>query len=569
MRIRIDNADGPLALLAPINVDDSYQLFAGGRLIGSFGDFDRPVPTIYVTRPLMFAPPNPDSRKTMLLAFRFYMSPYTMATQTLSGGMHTAPVIGLSGAITAAWHVAWEDQYRAVSSALAAAIVFAAFAVLILMLYAFDRTETTLLWPLGACVVFALYLFLIFLTGTTQVIPQLQATILESVLGPVFVGLWLTTWWAYSGLQDKNWIRNTIIAVVLWSIAAGVLFQVLSFGGNAGHGLYTAHVINGFAVSFVHLLLLAVIAYFGLRRSHRENWMLFPAIFFYAVADLTPILRMLHLRTVWFPFGIIVQLSLLSAFASLFCFLFVLLGRFRASQRRQQAIAEDVKQAQQVQQVLIPEELPQIFGLAVESEYRPAREVGGDFFQIIPDAIDGSALIVVGDVTGKGLQAGMLVALIVGAIRAEAAHSNDPLSMIASLNQRLCGRGNAHATCLALRIAADGSATLANAGHMPPYLNGKELPMQGAVPLGISPTAEFSVMRFHLQPDDRLMLLSDGVAEAQDKQGRLFGFDRIHALLEKPITAAQIAAAAQSFGQQDDISVLSITRAPALKAALA
>jgi serine phosphatase RsbU (regulator of sigma subunit) len=221
---------------------------------------------------------------------------------------------------------------------------------------------------------------------------------------------------------------------------------------------------------------------------------------------------------------------------------------------------QDVKQAQEVQQVLIPEELPHIAGLTIESEYRPAREVGGDFFQILPHATDGSVLIVVGDVTGKGLQAGMLVALIVGAIRAEAAHSNDPLTALNALNQRLCGRGEAHATGLALRVAADGVVTLANAGHLPPYLNGKELPMEGALPLGMTPTAKFSLMHFQLAPGDTLLLMSDGVVEAQDRDGQLFGFERVNTLLQHPITAAEVATAAQNFGQMDDILVLRILR---------
>ncbi|MGC2252338.1 MAG: PP2C family protein-serine/threonine phosphatase, partial [Acidobacteriaceae bacterium] len=206
------------------------------------------------------------------------------------------------------------------------------------------------------------------------------------------------------------------------------------------------------------------------------------------------------------------------------------------------------------------EELPQVPGLTIESEYRPAREVGGDFFQILPQPTDGSVLIVVGDVTGHGLQAGMLVALIVGAIRADAAHSNDPMTALNALNQRLCERGEAHATGLALRVAQDGMVTLANAGHLPPYLNGKELPMEGALPLGMMPTAKFSLMHFQLAPGDRLLMMSDGVVEAQDKDGQLFGFERVNQLLEQSITAAEVAAAAQNFGQQDDILVLRITR---------
>jgi serine phosphatase RsbU (regulator of sigma subunit) len=247
----------------------------------------------------------------------------------------------------------------------------------------------------------------------------------------------------------------------------------------------------------------------------------------------------------------------------------LLLRRLLLSIRRQRELALDVKQPQEVQHVLIPEQPPSLPGLTLESEYRPAREVGGDFFQIIRHPGDGSVLVVVGDVTGKGLQAGMLVALIVGAIRTAAQFDPDPLVVLHALNQRLLGRGHAHATCLALRIASDGAIMLANAGHLPPYLNGNELPMEGALPLGTVENAEFSVMHFHLAEGDTLMLMSDGVAEAQDEQGHLFGFDRIHILLQQPITAAELATAAQNFGQEDDISVLAVKRTGNLKAATA
>ena len=89
--------------------------------------------------------------------------------------------------------------------------------------------------------------------------------------------------------------------------------------------------------------------------------------------------------------------------------------------------------------------------------------------------------------------------------------------------------------------------------------------MEGALPLGMVESAEFSVMHFQLAPGDRLLLISDGVAEAQDAKGQLFGFERIEELLRKSITAAEVAAAAQNFGQEDDISVLSVTRIDALR----
>jgi hypothetical protein len=80
-------------------------------------------------------------------------------------------------------------------------------------------------------------------------------------------------------------------------------------------------------------------------------------------------------------------------------------------------------------------------------------------------------------------------------------------------------------------------------------------------PLGMVESAEFPVMHFQLAPGDTLMLLSDGVAEAQDAHGHLFGFERIEAMLRQPITAAEVATAAQEFGQQDDISVMRVVRA--------
>ncbi len=285
-----------------------------------------------------------------------------------------------------------------------------------------------------------------------------------------------------------------------------------------------------------------------------------PAMLLVSIAQFENDLSILHIRTTWFPFGAQISLGQIADIALAAAIFVLLLRRLLLSIRHQRETALDIKQAREVQQVLIPAELPQVPGLTIESEYRPAREVGGDFFQIIPHAADGSVLIVVGDVTGKGLQAGMLVALIVGAIRNQTDTNSDPLSMLQSLNRRLYGRGHAHATCLALRISADGAVTLANAGHLPPYLNGKELPMEGAMPLGIIDGAEFSVMRFQLAAGDALMLMSDGVAEAQNEDGQLFGFERIHELLQKPITAAEVATAAQNFGQQDDISVLRIVR---------
>jgi serine phosphatase RsbU (regulator of sigma subunit) len=120
-----------------------------------------------------------------------------------------------------------------------------------------------------------------------------------------------------------------------------------------------------------------------------------------------------------------------------------------------------------------------------------------------------------------------------------------------------------------MRIDADGQVTLANAGHMAPYLNGEPVQVEGSLPLGMLEGAEFSVTHFRLSECDRLMLMSDGIAEATDANGKLFGFQRVHELLRTAGSAAEVATAAQKFGQEDDISVISVTRTGVRTPALA
>jgi serine phosphatase RsbU (regulator of sigma subunit) len=251
----------------------------------------------------------------------------------------------------------------------------------------------------------------------------------------------------------------------------------------------------------------------------------------------------LHIRIYYYPFGVWVSPGLITRFLEAVLIGFLLLRRLPQSVRNQKELALDVKQAQQVQQVILPEHRIVLPGIEIESEYRPAREVGGDFFQIIPNPIDDSLLIVAGDVAGKGLQAGMLVALLIGAIRTAAETDADPVSILAALNRRLFGRADARATCLALQISADGTVMLANAGHLPPYLNGVPIEIEGSLPLGVLEDFSPSAYQFRLGDDDRLLLLSDGIAEATDQNGKLFGFDSDHAVQQAPYFYSSRSAA--------------------------
>jgi len=214
--------------------------------------------------------------------------------------------------------------------------------------------------------------------------------------------------------------------------------------------------------------------------------------------------------------------------------------------------------ARQVQQVILPDHHQSFPGFAVESVYAPARQVGGDFFQILRVA-DGGLLFIIGDVAGKGLPAAMLVALLIGSIRATAEVTHDPVDLLGKLHEQIIGHtADGFATALAAFFSHDGLITLANAGHLSPYLDGNEIELSGALPLGIEGGGRYEAKKAELQPGSRLTFLSDGVVEAQNESCELFGFERAKAISREP--AATIAEAAVRFGQADDITVVTIER---------
>jgi phosphoserine phosphatase RsbU/P len=236
----------------------------------------------------------------------------------------------------------------------------------------------------------------------------------------------------------------------------------------------------------------------------------------------------------------------------------IILLRSSNMSRRQALLESELAAAQQVQQLLLPEKIDAVPGFTVESVYQPAQQVGGDFFQILPTK-DNGLLLVVGDVAGKGLPAAMLVSLIIGAIRTAAENTHDPDLLLRRLNERLVGRsGSGFSTALAAHFAADGQVQIANAGHLPPYLDGREIELPGELPLGIVSQAHYETISFYVPPGSRLIFYSDGIIEAQNTKGELFGFERGLELSTQP--AAEIARAAQLFGQSDDITVVAITR---------
>jgi Stage II sporulation protein E (SpoIIE) len=229
-------------------------------------------------------------------------------------------------------------------------------------------------------------------------------------------------------------------------------------------------------------------------------------------------------------------------------------------QREKASLESEMAAARVIQRVMVPEEQPTIPGYRLESVYKPAAQVGGDFFQVIP-VKSGTTLVIVGDVSGKGLTSAMIVSMMVGMLGTITGFTEEPVAILGELNRRLCARAHGgFVTCEVVRLDPDGAVTFANAGHLPPYLNGKEVPMPGSLPLGVSSASTYEQFAFVLGAGDRLFLLTDGIVEAQNQEGQLLGFAKVEALLQEGATARALAETAERHGQADDITAICIER---------
>jgi hypothetical protein len=315
----------------------------------------------------------------------------------------------------------------------------------------------------------------------------------------------------------------------------------------------------------VSAVLLAILIFQGLRRRSARDRMIAAAFLFYWCVRLTltgSFQRLTGLKAYasvggWHWQYTISTLSVLGIVT-----LAILARDLIRDRREKQRMAAELEAGRAVQQVLIPEEIPTIPGFNIQAVYKSYGEVGGDFFQVLPvrsDKGSGGVLAIIGDVSGKGMPAAMTVSLLVGTVRTLAHYTQSPGEILAAMNQRMLARSHGgFTTCLVLRSDPDGTLTIANAGHIAPYIDGRELQLESGLPLGISADTIYAESTFQLSPEQQLTLLTDGVIEARDKAGALFGFERSASLSTQP--AETIAQAAQAFGQDDDITVLTLAR---------
>jgi phosphoserine phosphatase RsbU/P len=399
-----------------------------------------------------------------------------------------------------------------------------------------------------------------------QNLPLKWATCMDAVL---MLWVLLSPIFMYAAFLKLK-IGRTVIVVLA---VASALSVVVVVGGDYDWMQPAARLALSLPLQLIAYVAVPIVLFLHWRRGNREaGILLIPALLHAVVTDfliLMGALEWIPRLSTWAsrvgeswttrqagPF----TLQLANAGNALFWIslgLILVLRTIRIS-REQARMESDLEAAREVQQVILPKDMDVVPGFSVETVYRPAQQVGGDFFQVWP-APDGGLLLVLGDVAGKGLPAAMQVAVLVGSVRTLAGRTSDPGQILSEMNERLIGKTTGgFSTCLAMLLRADGTGFLASAGHPAPFLNGRELEMPGALPLGIAANQAYELHPLRLEPGGRLMFYSDGVLEAQSPDGELLGFDRVGKLAG--LGAKEIADYACAFGQEDDITVVVIER---------
>jgi serine phosphatase RsbU (regulator of sigma subunit)/predicted ester cyclase len=242
--------------------------------------------------------------------------------------------------------------------------------------------------------------------------------------------------------------------------------------------------------------------------------------------------------------------------------------------RERERIEQDLRVARSIQQASLPEEVPTLQGWEISPFYRPAREVGGDFYDFF-ELKDGQLGLIIGDATGKGVPAALVMSTTCGMLRAVALSVDSPGEALERVNEALCARipANMFVTCFyAILDPESGRLLYANAGHDLPYLRrgggAEELRARG-MPLGLMPGMGYEEKEATLEPGDITLFYSDGLVEAHNPRREMFGFPRLKRLISEYaenqplvnlLTEELYSFTGDSWEQEDDITLVALQR---------
>ena len=250
-RIRVQVAAQPgekLALSGPPYVDDAYQLFSDGTLIGSFGKFSGRQPTFYFTQPMMFDLPATGAQSpssVRVLAFRLWMAPDTMVTQADTGGLHTAPLLGDAGAVSAGYQLRWLEPIRSHVADVVEGLLYLLLAMVAFSLTRFDRSDPVYVWMGSIFVLLVINNILIVVAAWSQVLSaNTDVLVQDGFITPLLLGAWVMVWWVWFRLQRPAWVPGAVAVLTLAFMVSTIIgrgpavpIHIDSGGGRLPHHL--------------------------------------------------------------------------------------------------------------------------------------------------------------------------------------------------------------------------------------------------------------------------------------------------------------------------------------------
>ncbi len=246
----------------------------------------------------------------------------------------------------------------------------------------------------------------------------------------------------------------------------------------------------------------------------------------------------------------------------------------QAEARERERMEQELRVARIIQQTLLPKEIPALPGWHLAAHWQPARAVGGDFYDFIQFP-DGRLGLIIADVTDKGVPAAMVMATTRSIFRAVAERLEAPGKVLERTNNLLCPDipNNMFVTCLyALLDTRNGEIVFANAGHNLPYVRNKtgvEEHRATGMPLGLMEGMTYEEKQFTLKEGESLLLSSDGLIEAHNRNKEMFGFERVKELMAhhpggealKDFLMAELNAfTGEDYEQEDDITLVILQR---------
>jgi phosphoserine phosphatase RsbU/P len=547
-------------------METGYQLFVDGRLAGSFGPIRSSLNYGVVSRAFALSPAAAAGPRTFHIAIRTWHLPAWADFVPGGFGFFGSSYFGDSRLIAQRAATARSLQWNGLVNEYTYAVLSTLVGLIVLVLFFIRREEREYLWFALLLLANAIDIGLSF----GQVLALIPLPVFDFIDGSVRSAALFAAMAFFSVVlrapRSRTWWLIAVLLLINPPVVFLYVFNITSVG--------IASLIVTLSVLPATVWILVTLLRRALQRDRDALILLVPTLLWQGFPFIDNIL-LITWQLGWqrwashWTFPLLTKPFVLMpgpvvGTIFIFALLLFLIRRFSLARQEGARLSSEFESARNIQSLLFPAKPAATPGFAVESVYLPASEVGGDFFQIMP-ADDGSLLVVVGDVSGKGLKAAMTVGAIVGALRGCAVRR--PAEVLAYLNRVLHGQITGFVTCTAAHIAANGNMTLANAGNLPPYRNGQELDVESGLPLGIMPDASYSETIFQLNPNDRLTFVSDGVVEATNESRELFGFQRTQAISAQ--SASAIAEAAKQFGQNDDITVLTLTLTPSLKASLA